>query len=127
MDWRKSMVGGSDAHTLSSLGLTFTEVAGATSTTDFLIGLRHGLARAHGASGNYAKLTRTVAEIGIMFLRENPWAAPLAPLLLAVPVVTLVNFAREMLFERKWSSRVLDQFIRIPATHPLLEVTDVGQ
>jgi predicted metal-dependent phosphoesterase TrpH len=127
MDGRKSVVGGSDAHTLSSLGLTYTEVPGAATTTAFLRGLRGGLAHTQGASGNYAKLTRAVAEIGIMFLRETPGAAPLAPLLLAVPLITLVNFGREMLFERKWSGRVLDQLISIPATNTLLEVTDIGQ
>jgi hypothetical protein len=48
-------VGGSDAHTLASLGLTYTEVPGAANVRDFLRGLRRGQGRVHGASGDYLK------------------------------------------------------------------------
>src|SRR5262249_39735117 len=87
-DWNKSVVGGSDAHTLASLGGTYTEVSGATGVRAYLHGLRHGRARVRGASGDYFKLTRAIAAIGLELVREHPWMALVAPLLLpAVPVV----------------------------------------
>jgi hypothetical protein len=77
-----------------------------------------------------------VVEIGLALIRERFWTALLAPLLLpAVPVITLINFACEILFERKWSQRVWgvtgvglrNEFLRIPVTDPFLEVTDIRQ
>jgi predicted metal-dependent phosphoesterase TrpH len=105
-DWRRTAVAGSDAHTLSELGLTYTEVPDAQSKADFLHGLRRGTSVARGVSGNYLKLTRTVLEIGAAFVRENPWTAALAPLFLLIPGITLANRVAEYLFEQKWSRRV---------------------
>jgi predicted metal-dependent phosphoesterase TrpH len=105
-DWRKAAVGGSDAHTLASAGLTYTEIPGASNIRDFLRGLRRGQARVHGPSGDYAKLTRAILEIGCGLVKERAWAWVLAPLLLAVPVVTLGNYAWEILFHYKWARRL---------------------
>jgi predicted metal-dependent phosphoesterase TrpH len=126
-DWRKAIVGGSDAHTLAALGCTYTDVPSAGCIRTYLQGLRHGRADTCGESGNYLKLTRAVAEIGFSLVAEHPWMALFAPVLLpAVPVLTLVNQLSEMLFQRKWS-RGLGEFFRIPVTDPVFEVTDVRQ
>lgn len=128
-DWRKAVVGGSDAHTLASLGHTYTEVPEADGVRNYLRGLRHGHAETFGTSGNYFKLTSAVAEIGLELVREHPAMALFSPLFLAVPVVTAINYVCEILFERKWSRKVLlrNQFLGIPVADPLFEVTDVRQ
>ena len=127
-DWRKAVVGGSDAHTLAALGETYTDVPSASGVADFLRGLRHGHAQTHGVSGNVVKLTRAVARIGLALVGEHPWMGLLAPILLpVVPVVTLVNYACEILFERKWSRRLRNELIGIPGADALFEVTDVRQ
>ncbi len=100
----KARVAGSDAHTLASLGRTYTEVAGAGDANEFLDGLRRGRATVHGEDGNWAKLTLAVWEIGLELARERPWAALLLPLMAAVPAVTLGNYLREAAFQRKWSA-----------------------
>jgi predicted metal-dependent phosphoesterase TrpH len=105
-DWRKSEIAGSDSHTLASLGLTYTEVAGSSDAQTFLEGVRRGQARIYGASGGYWRLTRAILEIGLGLMSEKPWTAAFAPLLLAVPFITLGNHASELLFERKWSRQV---------------------
>jgi len=126
-EWRKAVVGGSDAHTLSSLGLTYTDVPGASSISTFLRGLRHGQGHTRGASGNYAKLTCAVSGIGLLFAQEQAWAIALLPLLFAVPAVTLLNYACEILFERKWSRRVLSLNHSSGRTNePLLSSADLG-
>ena len=56
-----------------------------------------------GASGNYAKLTRAVLGIGASLVRDRPWAVVLTPLMLVVPVVTLVNYFCELSFRARWS------------------------
>lgn len=106
-DWRKAVVGGSDAHTLASLGQTYTDVPSARGVGEFLRGLRRGQAYTHGVSGNVVKLTVAVANIGFNLVREHPAMALLAPVLLpVVPMVTLVNYFCEILFERKWARRL---------------------
>jgi len=128
LEWHKAVVAGSDAHTLSSLGQTFTEVPGAQSVSSFLRGLRLGNARTLGSCGNYFKLTRAISRIGLEFVREKAWAAMLAPLLLVAPLVTLIHYACEVAFHAKWSRRALGrEFVRIPVADPLFEVTDVRQ
>jgi predicted metal-dependent phosphoesterase TrpH len=135
-DWRKAVVGGSDAHTLAALGETYTDVASADGIRTFLQGLRDGKAHTSGVSGNYFKLTRAIASVGLGSVREQPWMALLAPLLLpAIPVVTLVNYVCEILFERRWSRRLGrlkpaplgNEFLGIPVADPFFEVTDIRE
>ena len=114
--WNKAAVAGSDSHTLASLGLTYTEIPQARNVTEFVAGLRNGASRAHGTSGDYWTLTRAVWEIGVSLVREKAWSISLAPLFLAVPIVTLANYAREYAFERKWSRRAEAFPLSIPAT-----------
>ncbi len=104
--WNKAIVAGSDSHTLASLGLTFTEVPAATTAAEFLDGLRSGCGKAHGVSGDYWTLTQAVWEIGANLVKDKLWTVALSPLFLAVPLVTLGNFAREYAFDRKWSRRL---------------------
>ena len=95
---------GSDAHTLDSLGRTYTEVPGARNKTEFLDGLRSGCASLHGESGNYWKLTLAVYSLAAEMMREEPWTRWLLPLCLAVPFVTLANSLRELAFAYRWST-----------------------
>jgi predicted metal-dependent phosphoesterase TrpH len=98
-------LGGSDAHTLLSLGSVCTEVPGARSKTEFLEGLRRGRGQVEGKSGSFGRLTMDVLQIAAALMEEKPAALLLAPVVLAVPVVTLLNYAIEDLFARYWGSR----------------------
>jgi predicted metal-dependent phosphoesterase TrpH len=116
--WRKAFVGGSDSHTLQGLGRTYTEIRGARNIGEFLSRLRAGQGQAYGENGTYWKLTRVVWEIGCSMGRETPWTALLAPLLLAVPLVTIVNLVREHMFNYRWSRRawhLRDRLLELPA------------
>ncbi len=99
---RRSKLGGSDAHTLHSLGSVCTRVPGVRSKAEFLDGLRLGHGQVEGSSGNFRRLTRDVLQICAALLEEKPAAKFLAPLILAVPVVTLLNYVVEDLFARRW-------------------------
>jgi predicted metal-dependent phosphoesterase TrpH len=103
----KVPVAGSDAHSMASLGHTYTEVSGARDRAEFLAGLKRGRATVAGESGNYWKLTRAIAAVGCGLIREHRAALLLAPLLALVPSITLVNLALELAFAQKWSRRVL--------------------
>jgi predicted metal-dependent phosphoesterase TrpH len=103
---RKIAIGGSDAHALASVGNAWTQVSGAQSKREFFDGLRTGCARALGADGSYVKLTRDVLTIAACAMKEHPWMLGLAPLMLAVPLVTLGNYCREAAFGRYWMSRL---------------------
>jgi predicted metal-dependent phosphoesterase TrpH len=112
----KCVVGGSDAHALPTVGTAYTVVAGARSKRDFFDGLRAGRARAEGENGSYFKLTRDVLLVAGNFIRENPWAAVLAPLMLAVPLVTLSNHLREAFFGQYWLARLeRERSLTLPA------------
>ncbi len=126
--WRKGGIGGSDAHTLHSLGRTYTEVPCAANVGEYLRGLRRGRARVHGLSGDYLTLTRAILEIGSHLVREYTWTRALAPLMLLIPAVTLGNYLSEILFDAFWSRRLPGSHrFRIPVANPLLEVADVGE
>jgi predicted metal-dependent phosphoesterase TrpH len=99
-------VAGSDAHTLASLGRTYTTVAGARTAAELLDGLRQGRSTVAGESGDVWKLTQAVCSIGASMVSEKPWTAILVPLMALVPVITIVNFVRELLFAAKWGNRM---------------------
>ena len=99
----KPEVGGSDAHTLGTLALTYTEVADAHNARSYLEAVRNGHGQVAGASGNYAKLTQAVLGIGSSLIRERPWTVVLTPLMLVVPLVTLANYFCELSFHAHWS------------------------
>jgi predicted metal-dependent phosphoesterase TrpH len=101
----RAMLGGSDAHTLSSLGSVCTRVPGVRNKAEFFDGLRRGRGQVEGRSGSFWRLTRDVLQICAALMEERPAASLLAPLVLAVPVVTLLNYVMEDLFARRWGSR----------------------
>jgi predicted metal-dependent phosphoesterase TrpH len=100
---KKARVGGSDAHTLASLGCTYTQVSGAGNKDEFMECLRRGRASLHGQSGSYSKLTRAVWKLGAQMICEKPWTISLLPLALLVPLVTLANALRELMFVYRWA------------------------
>jgi predicted metal-dependent phosphoesterase TrpH len=102
----KVAVGGSDAHTVESLGRTYTEVAGARTAAEFLEGLKRGQGVVRGQSGDYWTLTRAIADIGCSMMKEHPWTVVLAPLIAAIPVVTLVNLLMETWFAHAWGRKL---------------------
>jgi predicted metal-dependent phosphoesterase TrpH len=59
----RSLVGGSDAHTLDSVARAYTEVPQARTREEFLEGLRRGLTLSAGLAGGYARLTADVTRI----------------------------------------------------------------
>lgn len=96
-------LGGSDAHTLSSLSSAYTEVPGARNKAEFLEGLWRGKGRVRGDSGSYWKLTRDALMVMGCFMRERFYLLPLAPFALLIPVFTLGHVWQEAAFARRWS------------------------
>jgi predicted metal-dependent phosphoesterase TrpH len=103
----KPQLGGSDAHAMASLGCAYTEVPGARTRQEYLDGLRAGRSKVVGESGGFWRVTRDVYAIACNMVRELPFTIALAPLFLAVPLVTLGNVARETVFAQGWSARYL--------------------
>ncbi len=107
-----SAVGGSDAHTLSSVARAWTAVPGARNREEFLEGLRRGLTLPEGSSGTYARLTADVARIFAAAYAEGArrcldgWIAAarftailaVAPILTMIPLATAAIYAHELLF-----------------------------
>lgn len=102
----KAVVGGSDAHTLESSGLAWTEVPHARTKVDFLDAVRRGRAQVCGESGGFAKLTLDVFRISAAMVKENPATLLLAPLAALVPVVTASNYVLESIFARRWARKI---------------------
>lgn len=99
-------IGGSDAHTLASLGETYTNVASASTIPEFLDGLKQGRTTVSGESGNTWKLTKAVWSIGASMVGEKAWTAVLTPLMAFVPPIMIVNYLMELSFAAKWGTRM---------------------
>jgi predicted metal-dependent phosphoesterase TrpH len=97
-------LGGSDAHTIAGVGLTYTEVPGVRTADEFFAGLRAGRGIVHGAHGSYLKLTADVYRIVQCFFREKPWALPILPVTVLVPAITAGHWLNEMRFCLKWTA-----------------------
>jgi predicted metal-dependent phosphoesterase TrpH len=97
-------IAGSDAHTSSGVGLTYTEVPGVRTVDEFMAGLRSGGGMVHGVHGSLAKLTADVYRIALAFFCEQPCALPVLPLTALVPAITAGHWLNEMRFCRKWSA-----------------------
>jgi predicted metal-dependent phosphoesterase TrpH len=119
---RKATVAGSDAHTLASLGRTYTRVPSARDRREFMEGLKRGQGTAIGDSGDYIKLTRAVIEIGFELLNEKRWTTLLSPLMAAIPLVTLAHLALETVFAHKWGRRVAGLLDAVPVQRALERV-----
>jgi len=100
------VMAGSDAHTMSALGRTYTSVPGARTAVEFLEGMKQGRSVAEGVSGDTFTLTKAVWSIGASMVREKPWTVMLTPLMALVPAVTIVNFLMELSFAAKWGNRM---------------------
>jgi predicted metal-dependent phosphoesterase TrpH len=117
----KAGLGGSDGHTLASIGTTYTVVPRAHNKEEFLAGLRSGHGRARGKSGSYWKLTRDVLLIVLEMMRDKRWTVLLAPLALMIPPVLLTNYFKEVTFGRYWMRRVLR------SSSPFLVYSEAGR
>lgn len=106
--WRKIAIAGSDAHTVPSAGLTYTEVTQARDKNEFFAGLRVGMGRIRGESGCCSKLLRDLFVITAGLMREKAWTRLLAPLAALLPAATLLNYWDEGAFNKRWAARVLD-------------------
>jgi predicted metal-dependent phosphoesterase TrpH len=102
----KVAIAGSDSHTISGVGRTYTEVPAARNADEFLSGLRAGNAQIHGVHGSYAKITVDVYRIIRALLDDQPWTLPLMPLAVLVPAFTAGHWLKEILFCCKWSSKL---------------------
>ena len=123
----KTQVAGSDAHALSSVGTTYTEVPGAKSKEEFFAGLRTGHGQLCGESGSYWKLTRDVLLLCCEMMREDHWTVFLSPLLALVPAGVAVNYLIDLRFVRHWGAKinvlkhVPSGGLRTPQQSPALE------
>jgi hypothetical protein len=104
---KKIAIGGSDAHTLESAGVAFTEVSGARNKDEFFQGLHHGAARVRGEAGSFTRLTTDVVRVAQEMMREERWTRILAPLALLIPVVVLSHCVAEQFFAQRWARRVI--------------------
>src|ERR1700747_890138 len=95
---------GSDAHTIAGVGLTYTEVPGVRTVSEFFAGLRAGRGMVYGVHGSFLKLTADVYRIVQCFFQEKPWALPILPATLLVPAITAGHWLNEMRFCRKWAA-----------------------
>jgi predicted metal-dependent phosphoesterase TrpH len=127
--WRKIPLGGSDSHTLAELGRAFTEAPGARTKQEFLGALKAGHVRARGASGGFRVLTWAVWTIAANVAREHSWGFLLAPLLLAVPFVTLGASVNDRAFAALWGWRMgarardRERLAKVPLAQPVLPDT----
>jgi len=103
---RKVGVAGSDSHTMSGVGLTFTEVPGARTVEEYFTGLRTGRGLIHGEHGRYFKITYDIFSFAGNLLRDKPWAAVLLPLTIFIPAVTAGHWLNEIRFCKQWAPRV---------------------
>jgi len=102
----KVQVAGSDAHSLASVGSTFTEVPGARDKDEFFAGLRAGRGRMGGDAGCFWKLTRDIYLLCFEMMREDRWTLLLTPLLALVPAGVAANYVIDLDFVRRWGGRI---------------------
>src|SRR5260370_3536959 len=103
----KPVIAGSDSHAIYGVGSAYTSVSGARTKREFLDGVRAGRATVHGESGSWYKLTRDVLSICVDLCKETPWALPLAPLMMGVPLVTACNYVLDLTFSEHWFAKVV--------------------
>jgi predicted metal-dependent phosphoesterase TrpH len=105
----KIRVAGSDSHTLSGVGLTFTEVPGSRTVDEFFRGLRSGRGLIHGEHGSYAKLTLDICRFAGSMLEDNPLTAAVLPFSPLMPLITAGHWLHEIHFCRKWAAVLLGE------------------
>lgn len=109
----KIAIAGSDSHTITGAGMTYTEVPGARTVDEFFSGLRSGRGRVHGDHGSCAKLTADVFSIVKSLFHEKPWTMAMSPLAVLVPAFTVGHWLNEIRFCKKWSA-ILDSAEKRP-------------
>src|ERR1700687_5472597 len=100
----KIAIGGSDSHAMRGVGLTYTEVPGATTLAEFFCGLRGKRGKVRGADGSFAGLTADVLSITKALFQERPATLALSPLAALIPVITAGHWMNEILFCRRWAA-----------------------
>jgi predicted metal-dependent phosphoesterase TrpH len=102
-------VAGSDSHTLSGVGLTFTQVPGSRTVDEYFLGLRAGRGIVHGEHGSYAKLTLDICQFGGALIEENPLACAILPFAVFMPAITAGHWLNEIRFCKKWAASLLGE------------------
>jgi predicted metal-dependent phosphoesterase TrpH len=97
-------IAGSDSHTIAGVGLTFTEVPGARTVTEFLAGVRAGRGLIRGNHGSYLGLTADIYRIAKSMVLENPWTLAILPVTVLVPAFTAGHWLNEIRFCRRWTA-----------------------
>jgi predicted metal-dependent phosphoesterase TrpH len=118
----KHTLGGGDSHTGRGIGLTWTEVPGARSRDEFMIGLRAGRGIAGGAHGGIRTMTSDLWRFAGNFMSEaiattatrpadwrgyactfgGVFALPVVPLLTVAPFIHFLHeqrFNRDLLYD----------------------------
>src|SRR5215831_6548505 len=98
----KIAVAGSDAHALSGVGLTYTEVPGARNADEFFRGLRSGWGRVAGHHGSYGRITADVFSIIGSLFGDKHWTSVFAPIVLLVLIFSAGHWLNEIRFCKKW-------------------------
>src|SRR5690242_46916 len=100
----KIAVAGSDAHALSGVGLTYTEVPGARTADEVFAGLRSGWGRVCGQHGSSSILTADVFSIVNSMMAQKTWSAVFSPVSRFVPLCSVGHWLNEIRFCRKWTA-----------------------
>jgi predicted metal-dependent phosphoesterase TrpH len=105
----KISVAGSDSHTLSGVGLTYTEVPRARTVEEYFAGLRAGRGVVHGEHGGFVKLTLDIFRFAGALMNEKPWVAAFFPMAAFIPLVTGSHWMNEIRFCKKWAPLLLGE------------------
>lgn len=105
----KIAIGGSDAHAMRGVGMTYTEVPGAKTVAEFFAGLRAKRGKVKGAEGSLTGLTSDVYKITGAMFQEKPAMMALLPLGVLIPAVTAAHWVNEVWFCKKWAAHFEDK------------------
>ncbi len=100
----KIPVAGSDSHTMSGVGRTFTEVRDAHNVDEFFAGLRAGHGVVHGQHGTFLGLTADVFRIAKRVFEERPAMLAILPFTVLIPAITAGHWVNEIRFCKKWTA-----------------------
>jgi|HubBroStandDraft_4_1064222.scaffolds.fasta_scaffold77728_2 predicted metal-dependent phosphoesterase TrpH len=100
----KVAIAGSDSHTMSGVGRTFTEVRDAQTIEEFFAGLRAGRGMVHGRHGSFARLTADVFRIAACVFEEKPVTLAALPLTVLIPAIIAGHWFNEIRFCKKWTA-----------------------
>jgi predicted metal-dependent phosphoesterase TrpH len=107
----KIQLGGSDSHTMVLVGRAWTDVPGARSADEFLLGLRAGQGIVRGSSNGTIGLARDLFLVGLEMMRERKWTLLLAPLASLLPAISAAHSLHEEIFARRWFTSAIEQSV----------------